>query len=95
MDFQLFQNSLSGNKPPLECNPYLKALWYEKNGDWNRAHQMVQDLEDNKASWIHAYLHRIEGDISNSDYWYHRAGKSRPGISLEKEWEELTREMLD
>ena len=68
---------------------YLNALWYDAKGEWDKAHEMVQDIDDNNASWIHAYLHRKEGDTANADYWYSRAGKKRPSLSLEKEWEEI------
>ena len=54
---------------------------------------MVQDIQDKEASWIHAYLHRKEGDVFNAEYWYNRAGKRRPDISLEKEWEDIAEEL--
>ncbi|HET7119401.1 MAG TPA: hypothetical protein VFI29_23095 [Hanamia sp.] len=84
-----FKESLSENKPPQNISLYLKALWYEGKGEWKKAHELIQDVDDSKAAWIHAFLHRKEGDVSNADYWYHRAGKKRPTISLEKEWDEI------
>ena len=63
-------------------------LWAEK-GDWEKAHTLIQDIEDKEAAWIHAYLHRKEGDSWNADYWYRRAGKSRPAIDLQAEWEQI------
>lgn len=84
-----FKESLSENKPPQNISLYLKALWYEGKGEWKKAHELIQDVDDSKAAWIHAFLHRKEVDISNADYWYHRAGKKRPTISLEKEWDEI------
>lgn len=95
MDFKLFKESLSGSEPPRDANPYLKALWYEGKGDWDQAHRIVQDIEDAKAAWVHAYLHRREGDIFNADYWYRRAGKLRPSISLEAEWQQLASALID
>ena len=90
----LFKESLSGNNPPQNISVYLKALWYEGKGDWHKAHQIIQDINDSNASWIHAFLHRKEGDIGNADYWYRRAGKKRPTISLEKEWEEIVESLI-
>ena len=74
---------------PGEENPYALALWHDAKGEWEKSHAIIQDIETKEASHIHAYLHRKEGDIWNADYWYRRAGKSRPSISLEDEWREL------
>jgi hypothetical protein len=57
---------------------HLRALWYDLNGDWDKAHTIVQKMNDANAMWIHAYLHRKEPDISNAKYWYHKAGKPYP-----------------
>ena len=85
-----FTESLSKNDLPHTGSVYLDSLWYAGKGDWDKAHTLIQDVEDKNAAWIHAYLHRQEGDISNADYWYRRAGKKkRPEASLEKEWEEI------
>ena len=67
----------------------LKALEIEKNGDWHKAHEIVQVIEDQNAYWIHAYLHRKEPDLSNASYWYSRAKKRMPEYSYEKEWKEI------
>ena len=75
--------------PPEWLSDLLKALWYEAAGDWEQAHRIVQDFPGREAAWIHAYLHRREGDIGNADYWYARAGRSRPAQSLEEEWATL------
>ena len=69
-------------------------MWHDAKGDWNKAHAIIQNIEDKKAAWVHAYLHRKEGDIGNADYWYRRAGKSRPSGSLETEWENIVKELL-
>ncbi|MEO8961934.1 MAG: hypothetical protein ABI325_08640 [Ginsengibacter sp.] len=95
MDIASFKESLTANKPPDDASIYLKALWHDAKGDWNTAHNLIQDAEDNNASWIHAYLHRKEGDISNAGYWYRRAGKKMPEISLEKEWENIADDLLN
>ena len=84
-----FRESIKGNEPPSESSDHLKALWYDAKGDWKKAHEIIQDIDDKNASWIHAYLHRKEGDTGNADYWYSRAGKRRPSMALENEWEEL------
>ena len=68
---------------------HLLALWHEGAGDWEQAHRIVQDMEDADAAWIHAYLHRREGDAANADYWYRRAGRRRPNQSLDEEWASL------
>ena len=89
MNIVSFKESLSENGPPQNTSAYLKALWYDAKGNWDKAHKLIQDVEDKDASWIHAYLHRKEGDIANADYWYSRAGKRRSKDSLEMEWEEI------
>jgi len=68
-----------------------KALWFAGKGDWNTAHEIVQDMNDKFSSRIHAFLHRQEGDISNARYWYNRAGANMPALSINEEWEELSR----
>jgi hypothetical protein len=94
MNLSLFKESLSGNAAPHNSSVYLNALWYDAKGEWNKAHELIQDVEDKNASWIHAYLHRKEGDNANADYWYSRAGKKRYPGSLEKEWEEIVAALI-
>ena len=94
MTLQSFKESLSAIQPPAESTPYIKALWYDANGNWNEAHNLIQDIKNANASWIHAYLHRKEGDISNADYWYSKAGKKRPSVPLEIEWEQIANALL-
>ncbi len=94
MTEEVFKNSISDTQPPSGISPYLLSLWYDAKDDWDKSHEIIQDIEDEKAAWIHAYLHRKEGDIWNADYWYRRAGKKRPDISLEAEWEQLTSALL-
>jgi hypothetical protein len=81
-----FKQSLSQDIPPASLSIYLKALWYDAKGDWQTAHAQVDHMNDETASWVHAYLHRKEGDQWNADYWYRRAGKKRPAFNLEEEW---------
>ena len=68
---------------------YIKALDAEKEGDWKQAHQIVQEINTPEAAWIHAYLHRVEGDPGNAEYWYRRAGKPACRSSLELERDAL------
>jgi len=89
MKYEQFRESLSSNKPPDNITVYLRALWFDAKDDWEKAHTIIQETEDMNAAWIHAYLHRKEGDTGNADYWYHRAGKKRPGITVEQEWETI------
>ena len=89
MQFQSFVQSISQSKPPEKLTVYLNALWYDAKGDWKRAHDFVDQLPGSDAAWVHAYLHRKEGDIWNADYWYERAKKTRPACSFEEEGESL------
>ena len=93
MEFQDFINSLEQPEPPA-VSPVLLALWHDAKGDWEKAHGIVQEMEGATASWIHAYLHRKEGDLGNAGYWYHRAGRNRPELDLQAEWEDIVRELL-
>ncbi|MCB2219374.1 MAG: hypothetical protein KQI35_03190 [Bacteroidetes bacterium] len=68
---------------------YIQALQMEKNGDWDGSHRLIQQYHTAEACWIHAYLHRVEGDLGNAGYWYARAGKSMPQYDLNREWQEL------
>jgi hypothetical protein len=89
-----FKESLNLDEPIAGLSVQLRSLWYDGKGDWRRAHAEVDHLTDQASAWIHAYLHRKEGDIGNAGYWYNKAGKTRPTISLEKEWEGLVLEFL-
>jgi hypothetical protein len=91
-----FKETLSRNDPPQNSSVYLMALWFEAKGNWDEAHHLIKDISDKNAAWIHAYLHRKEGDIFNAEYWYKRAGKKRPDVnlSLENEWEEIAEALL-
>ena len=89
MDLKTFKESLQTGKIPDGLSVSLQALWHEGRGQWQTSHELVQDVPDKNASWIHAYLHRKEGDTWNADYWYSKAGKKRPAASLEQEWEQI------
>ena len=89
-----FRASLAAGTPPNGLSKELQALWHEANGDWRRAHKLAQSQKGKVAAAVHAYLHRKEGDLSNADYWYERAGRERPKAALSKEWESLVAEFL-
>ena len=94
MKFEDFKSSLSAPEPPEELNNYLKALWYDAKKNWEKSHDIAQEIFDIRGSWIHGYLHRKEGDISNASYWYRKAKKPMPSYSIDKEWEEIVEAML-
>ncbi|HEY0676973.1 MAG TPA: hypothetical protein VGD17_01760 [Chitinophagaceae bacterium] len=93
MTFEEFSATLSDHQPP-PLSVYLQALWFDGKDDWDKAHETIQDVEDKTAAWIHAYLHRKEGDVFNANYWYNRAGKRMPGYGLQQEWQEMVNELL-
>jgi hypothetical protein len=82
-------------KSPKNLSPLLQAMWHEHQGEWEASHTLAQDVNTPDGSWVHAYLHRKEGDISNARYWYHQAGRQMPTISLEKEWEAIVTALLE
>ena len=94
MNVLSFKESLLNIEPPQNTSVYLQALWYDAKGEWDKAHTLIQDVDNRNASWIHAYLHRKEGDTGNADYWYRRAGKKRPSVSLKEEWETIVTVLL-
>ena len=94
MSKSLFHESLSHPEPPAHFSVLLNSLWYDKKGDWKKAHDLVDSLPGAEAAWVHAYLHRKEGDLWNADYWYRRAGETRPSVTLDQEWEELVKRYL-
>jgi hypothetical protein len=78
-----------GSTAPTELDPCMRALWYGRCGAWEASHDLVNEIDTELGSWIHAWLHRVEGDISNAAYWYKRAGEGVRTGELEAEWEEL------
>ncbi|MBL9187430.1 MAG: hypothetical protein JNK23_08140 [Opitutaceae bacterium] len=94
MSFAKFQESIARDAaPPAGASGALQALWHEARGDWDAAHNAAQDDHSRDGSWVHAYLHRKEGDEGNAGYWYARAGRRVPpgGTTLEAEWEQIAR----
>jgi hypothetical protein len=84
-----FRASLAAPAPPPGLRDALAALWWDASGDWGRAHACAQAQDDAEGAWVHAYLHRKEGDLGNAGYWYARAGRAMPAGSLAAEWEAL------
>jgi hypothetical protein len=92
-----FRSSLSADAPPEPLSPPLQALWWLGKGNWDAAHRVCQGHEDNDdCNWVHAHLHRQEGDLNNAGGWYRRAGKPIPesAVPLEEEWSALAAEFL-
>jgi hypothetical protein len=77
-----------------EFSGVLLALWWDGRGDWQKAHEIAQEVPGAEGAWVHAYLHRKEGDAGNAAYWYHRAGRPIRQGDLGGEWEEIVRELL-
>ena len=89
-----FKSSVAGVSPLPGASASLAALWWAGKGDWNKAHQIVQDESGADAAWVHAYLHRVEADLANAGYWYRQAGKPAATVPLETEWEEIASALL-
>jgi hypothetical protein len=89
-----FKASLSGAAPAPQLDAPLAALWWAARDGWDRAHGIVQDEETTEAAWVHAYLHRVEGDLGNAGYWYRRARKVVATGPLEAEWEAIASALL-
>jgi hypothetical protein len=98
MSFAELQQSIARDvDAPADLTPALRALWHDAKGDWAAAHACVQDDASRDGAWVHAYLHRKEGDLGNAGYWYARAGRSAParGVALETEWADIARSLLE
>jgi hypothetical protein len=94
MDLTAFKKSLSLQEPPEGLTQAARALWWDAKGAWDKAHDCAQAEEDTAGAWVHAYLHRKEGDLSNARYWYRRAGKPVASGSLDEEWQAILRALL-
>ena len=89
-----FKRTLSRAVPPKEAAPALQALWWARKGDWNKAHRAVMDAAGREAAWVHAYLHRVEGDDGNARYWYTQARRGFTKLTLDAEWDEIVAALL-
>lgn len=94
MTFDEYLANIKNKEPSSELSETLRSLWWDKKGDWDRAHSIAQEIPTTQGSAVYAYLHREEGVLWNADYWYSRAGRIRPDIPLEDEWKLLVEEML-
>lgn len=89
MTEQEFRNTINDDFPARDLSIPMQALWWNKKGDWKKAHDLIDHLEDNISAHIHAYLHRVEGDQWNARYWYNRANQLEYKGSLAEEWDYL------
>ncbi len=94
MDLKAFEASLDGDAPPEGISPSLRALWQQAKGDWHEAHRLAQAQDDAAGAWVHAHLHRVEGDDSNAGYWYRRAGRPVSTVALKNEWTAIAAALL-
>jgi hypothetical protein len=94
MDLQAFKASVDGPQPPEGLDLAVQALWWAAKGEWDKAHECAQAQDDKIGAWVHAHLHRIEGDNGNAGYWYRRAGKPASTAPLEEEWADITGALL-
>lgn len=98
MSFAEMRQSLERDAaPPAEWSGALRALWHDARGDWDAAHACAQEDGSRDGSWVHAYLHRKEGDPGNAGYWYARAGRPMPArsVTLGAEWEAMARALAE
>ncbi|MCP5366666.1 MAG: hypothetical protein H6907_01460 [Hyphomicrobiales bacterium] len=95
MDFDAFRQSLAADAPAAGLSLSLRSLWHAQRGDWDTAHRLVQDDDGADAAWVHAHLHRVEGDLANAGYWYRRAGRPAATGPLEAEWEAIGRALIE
>jgi hypothetical protein len=94
MTLDEFRSTMSGAAPPPGFSSALLALWHDGRGDWDRAHETAQSVEDGDGAWVHAYLHRKEGDAANAAYWYRRARRPIATGTLDQEWESIVTALL-
>ena len=89
-----FRAALAADAPPADIPASLVALWHDAKGDWDAAHRVAQDVDDADGAWVHAYLHRKEGDAGNAAYWYRRAGQPIARDTLDDEWTRIASALL-
>ncbi len=90
-----FKGGISKPKPPGGLAPPLEALWWAAKGDWDKAHKIVMKQESRDAAWVHAYLHRVEGDLDNAGYWYRQARRPAASGALDAEWNAIAAALID
>ena len=94
MDIDEFRKSLDASAPPPGLDHALEGLWWDAKGDWEKAHACAQNQDDARGAWVHAYLHRKEGDQGNAGYWYRRAGRPHASSTLDEEWNAIAIALL-
>ena len=94
MTIEEFRQTLAEEGAPEGMSAALRAMWHDAKGDWTAAHAVAQEIDDRIGSWIHAYLHRKEGDLGNAGYWYRRAGQPTAHDTLEEEWARIVSALL-
>ncbi len=94
MDLEEFSASVTERDPPPGLGRALEALWYEAKGEWDRAHRAAQQATSKDGAWVHAYLHRVEGDLGNAAYWYRRAGRPVAEGPQREEWAAIAEALL-
>lgn len=95
MSFEEFRRAVSGRAGlPEGLPPAVQALWHDARGDWATAHACAQEDPGRAGAWVHAYLHRKEGDVSNAAYWYQRANRPAAGGPAADEWAVIARALL-
>lgn len=90
-----FHLTLSHVAPPRELDAPVAALWWARKGNWHKAHRLVMDETSREAAWVHAHLHRVEGDIDNAHYWYRQARRAPADGDLEAEWDAIVAALLE
>ena len=95
MTFPEFTSSLDGDVPSPSLTAPLRALWWDAKGQWNLAHEAAASDEDREAAWVHAYLHRKEGDADNARYWYGRARQPVASVPLADEWRAIAARLTE
>ena len=91
---EAFRLSLRQEGPPSGLDPALEALWWDAKGSWDKAHERAQADDGAEGAWVHAYLHRKEGDLTNAGYWYREAGRSKATGGLDEEWTAIVATLL-
>jgi len=94
MTYDAFILTIENDEVPFNLPLYIQALWWDAKGNWDKAHSLIDSLDDKNSCRVHAYLHRKEGDAWNADYWYRRAGVQKPPVSLDEEWKNITMQLL-
>jgi hypothetical protein len=95
MDYSAFKASVAHAKPPAGLSAALAALWWAAKPDWEAAHRIVMEQEDKDCAWVHAHLHRVEGDLDNARYWYRQAGRPETSGAFEDEWNTIAQALLN